>query len=151
MIIRDRIALGTFAGIAATVPALIVNFLSVQLGLAKWYSFQLSAGIYLHPGLTDSIQGMFLGAFVWMIPAAFMGVIVSYIISATGEDYWWLKGIGVTLVLMYLFIYGFLFTLGAAEIIPFDFATNMSVYVENVIYGVAVGYLVVRWGCVSKP
>ncbi len=149
MRIKDKIALGTFAGLIATVPALLTNYLSVQLGFSKWYSFQLSAGIYLHAGLTDSWQGLVLGALVWMIPSALLGVLVAYLISATGKDYWWLKGCGVTLTLMYLFIYGFLFTLGAAEIIPFDTSTNISVFIENTIFGLCAGYLVAKWGEVS--
>jgi hypothetical protein len=54
VIIRDRFTLGVLAGIVATVPALIVNTLSVALGFAKWYSHQIGGSIYLHPGLTDS-------------------------------------------------------------------------------------------------
>ena len=48
MIIRDRFTLGVLAGIVATVPALIVNTLSVALGFAKWYSHQIGGSIYLH-------------------------------------------------------------------------------------------------------
>lgn len=146
MVIRDRIALGVFAGITATIPSLLVNFLSVNLGFAKWYSHQISGGIYLHPGLTDSIQGIILGLLIWLIPAMTLGVITSYVIRATGEDYRWLKGIGVTLVCMHLIIYGFLYSLGGATIVPFDFATNISIYIENIIYGLTLGYLIKRWG-----
>jgi len=146
MVIRDRIALGVFAGITATIPSLLVNFLSVNLGFAKWYSHQISGGIYLHPGLTDSIQGIILGLLIWLIPAMTLGVITSYVIKATGEDFWWLKGIAVTLICMHLIVYGFLYSLGGATIVPFDFATNISIYIENIIYGLTLGYLIKRWG-----
>lgn len=149
MVIRDRIALGAFAGIIATIPSLILNVLSVQLGFAKWYSYQIGGSIYLHPGLTDSYQGFLLGTFVWLIPASALGIVTSYVIQATGEDYWWLKGIVITMIFMYLAIYGFLYTLGGATIVPFDFATNMSVYIENIIYGLSLGYLIKRWGRVG--
>lgn len=149
MVIRDRIALGTLAGLVATIPAFIVNMLSVALGFAKWYHYQIGGSIYLHPGLTDSPQGLILGTLVWLIPAMALGVITSYVIQATGEDFWWLKGIAVTLTCMYLIIYGFLYTLGGATIVPFDFATNISLYLENIIYGVTLGYLIKRWGKVT--
>jgi hypothetical protein len=90
----------------------MVNLLSVQLGLAKWYSYQISGSTYLHPGLTDSLQGFLFGSLVWLIPAMALGIITSYVIQATGEDYWWLKGVAVTMIFMYLVIYGFLYTLG---------------------------------------
>lgn len=149
MVIRDRIALGAFAGIIATIPSLIINFLSVQLAFAKWYSYQIGGSIYIHPGLTDSLQGFLLGTLVWLIPALALGIITSYVIQATGEDYWWLKGIAITMIFMYLVVYGFLYTLGGATIVPFDFATNMSVYIENIIYGLSLGYLIKRWGQIS--
>ncbi|NLP36060.1 MAG: hypothetical protein GX357_00195 [Firmicutes bacterium] len=149
MVIRDRIALGVLAGIIATIPAILVNMLSVNLGFAKWYSHQIGGSIYLHPGLTDSLQGFLLGALTWLIPAMALGIITSYVIKATGEDFWWLKGIAVTLICMHLIVYGFLYSLGGATIVPFDFATNISIYVENIIYGLTLGYLIKRWGKVT--
>jgi len=146
VVIRDRIALGVLAGLLATIPSFIVNTISVKLGFARWYSYQIGGSIYLHPGLTDSPQGLILGLLVWMIPAMILGVITSYVIQATGEDFWWLKGIGVTLTSMYLIIYGFLYSLGGAKIVPFDFATNISMYLENIVYGLSLGYLIKRWG-----
>lgn len=147
--IRDRIALGVVAGLLATIPSLIVNIISVNLGFARWYSHQIGGSIYLHPGLTDSPQGVILGLLVWIIPAMILGVITSYVIKVTGEDFWWLKGIAVTLTCMYLIIYGFLYSLGGARIVPFDFATNISIYIENVIYGLTLAYLIKRWGKVT--
>jgi len=149
VMIRDRIALGVVAGLLATIPSLIVNIISVNLGFARWYSHQIGGSIYLHPGLTDSPQGVILGLLVWIIPAMILGVITSYVIKVTGEDFWWLKGIAVTLTCMYLIIYGFLYSLGGARIVPFDFATNVSIYIENVIYGLTLAYLIKRWGKVT--
>ena len=85
--IRDRIALGVVAGLLATIPSLIVNIISVNLGFARWYSHQIGGSIYLHPGLTDSPQGVILGLLVWIIPAMILGVITSYVIKVTGEDF----------------------------------------------------------------
>jgi hypothetical protein len=141
--LEDRFALGFFSGILAVIPQLLFNFISVQLNFAKWYNFQISGSIYLHPGNTGTFPGMLLGALVWLIPAAMMGVLISYLIESTGEDFYWLKGIGVSLTIMFLIIYGFLFTLGGATIIPFDFATNFSMLIDNALYGLAAGYLVV--------
>ncbi|NLM46751.1 MAG: hypothetical protein GX200_08120 [Firmicutes bacterium] len=78
-----------------------------------------------------------------------LGIIASYVIRETGEDFWWLKGIAVTMICMHLIIYGFLYSLGGATIVPFDFATNLSIYFENIIYGLTLGYLVKRWGKVT--
>ncbi|NLM45958.1 MAG: hypothetical protein GX200_04060 [Firmicutes bacterium] len=149
MVIRDRFALGVVAGLVATIPLWIVNMISVNLGFARWYSYQIGGSIYLHPGHTDTLQGLLFGVMVWLIPAMILGVITSYLIKATGEDFWWLKGIAVTITIMFLIIYGFLYSLGGATIVPFDFATNMSMFVENIVYGITLGYLIKRWGKVA--
>ena len=149
--IRDRIALGTLAGIVGTIPSLILNYFSVQLGFAEFYSFQISGSIYLFPGLTDSVAGMFLGALIWLGFGAFLGIVIVYLFTYTGHDYWWLKGPLVAFVIMFVGIYGILYTAGAARIVPFDLATNLSEAVGNLIFGLFTAYLVVRWGSAIRP
>ncbi len=75
--IHDRIALGTLAGIVGTIPSLILNFISVQVGFAKFYSFQISSSIYLFPGLTDSLNGLILGGLIWLGFGALLGVLIT--------------------------------------------------------------------------
>ena len=55
----------------------------------------------------------------------------------------------VTLTCMYLIIYGFLYSLGGARIVPFDFATNVSIYIGSVICRLTLAYLIKRWGKVT--
>jgi hypothetical protein len=143
--IRDRFVLGALAGMVGTIPSLILNFFSVQLGLAKFYSFQISGSIYLFPGLTDSVAGMVLGALIWISFGAFLGVVIVYLLTYTGHDYWWLKGPLVAFVIMFVGIYGIMYTSGAARIVPFDLATNLSEAVGNLVFGFFTAYLVVRW------
>ena len=149
MNIKDRIALGTISGLLASIPSFVINFILVQIGFARWYSFQIGGSIYLHPENTNTLQGFIFGTLVWLIPASALGIIIAYVIRNTGEDFWWLKGIIITMVLMFLFTYGFLYTLGGATIVPFDFATNISVFIENVVFGLTASYLVKSWGKVK--
>lgn len=150
MNIRDRIALGTIAGIFGTIPQLIFNYFSVQLGYSKYYSFQLSSGTYLLKGFTDTTSGFVFGAIVWMFSAAFIGILIVYLLTFTGTDYWWLKGILVNNVIMFTFIYGFLFDMGAAEIVPLDIPTNYTTLIGNTLTGFSSAYLTVRWGSKLK-
>jgi hypothetical protein len=143
--IRDRIALGTIAGLIGTIPGLALNYISVQLGLSKFYSFQLTGSIYLFPGLTDSLFGYILGGMVWLTFGVFLGIAIIYLIEITGEDYWWLKGVVVSFGIMFVGIYGVLYTFGAARIVPFDIATNMTEAISNIIFGLFTAYLIVKW------
>ena len=46
---------------------------------------------------------------------------------------------------MYTIIYGLLLTLGAAKIVPFDVPTNMTHFINNIIFGISVSYLIIRF------
>lgn len=144
--IKDTLALGAFAGIIATIPQLIFDYLSVQLGFSKYYAFQISGSIYLVKELTDDFLGLVLGGLVWEATGMLLGVLTVLLMRSIGKDYWWLKGIFVANAVMYTVIYGFLFNLGGARIVPTDIPTNLTVFIGNIIFGVTLGYLIVRWG-----
>ena len=146
MVVKDRIALGTIAGIVATFPQLIFNFISVQLGFAKFYDYQVSSSVYLEKQLTYTIGGFFFGMMTWETVGAGMGIVTVYLIQSTGRAHWWLKGVLVSCLLMYTLVYGFFYALRAPNIVPWDLGTNWSIFIENIIFGVISGYLVVRWG-----
>lgn len=90
--------------------------------------------------------GLILGGLVWESQAILLGILTVYYIRATGTDYWWLKGLIISNVIMYTVVYGFLFTLGGAKIIPFNIPTNFTVLIGNVIFGLTLPYLIVRFG-----
>lgn len=144
--IKDSTALGAVAGIVATIPQLVFDFIMVQLGYSGYYAFQLSGSIYLLKRFTDDILGFVLGGIIWESMAMFLGIITVFYMRFTGKDYWWLKGIVVSNVIMFAAIYGFLYSLGAAKIVPFDIPTNFTVLIGNIIFGLTKSYLVVRWG-----
>lgn len=148
MIIHDKIALGTIAGIAGTIPSLVLNFISFKFGLTNYYSFQLAGGIYLLKPLTDSVSGLILGGIVWEAMGALLGIITAYLILATGKDFWWLKGIVVSNGIFFVLIYGFFFALGGQlvgpKVVPWDVKTNYTVLLENLLFGLTTSYLIVR-------
>lgn len=146
MIIRDTVALGASAGVLGTVPQLIFDFIAVQLGWSGYYAFQISGSIYLLKRFTDSFGGLILGGLVWESMAILLGILIVVTIRITGVDYWWLKGLAVSNIIMFIIIYGFLYTLGAAKIVPFDIQTNLTMFVGNVIFGLTASYLIMRLG-----
>lgn len=147
--IKDGTALGAISGILATIPQLIFDYLSVILGYSHYYAFQLSGSIYLLKKLTFMPAGLILGGVVWESQAILLGILTVYYIRATGTDYWWLKGLIISNAIMYTVIYGFLFSLGGAKIVPFNIPTNFTVLIGNVIFGLTLPYLIVRFGDVE--
>lgn len=144
--IKDGTALGAFSGILATIPQLLFDYLSVTLGYSNYYAFQLSGSIYLLKELTYMPAGLILGGLVWESQAILLGVITVYYLRATSTDFWWLKGLLVSNALMYTIIYGFLFTLGGAKIVPFNIPTNFTVLIGNTIFGLSIAYFIIRFG-----
>lgn len=144
--IKDGTALGAFSGILATMPQLIFDYLSVTLGYSHYYAFQLSGSIYLQKELTYMPAGLILGGLVWESQAILLGILTVYYIRATGTDYWWLKGLIISNAIMYTVIYGFLFSLGGAKIVPLNIPTNFTVLIGNVIFGLALAYFIVYFG-----
>lgn len=146
MVIKDKIALGTAAGIAATIPQLIVNVFLVIFGFSVYYSPQLAASVFIYKYLTYQLWGMLFGLLVWESMAAGLGIFTVYLIYWTGRDFWWLKGLLVSNTLMFIFMYGFYFGLGAPKIDPLDLGTNWSLFIENLVFGLGTSYLAIRWG-----
>jgi hypothetical protein len=150
ILIRDRFTLGFVSGVTGTIPGMLLSAVSVAVGLSRFYSYQLTGGIYLFPGLTDSLQGAILGSIVWLVIGGFGGILMAYLLKATGTDYWWLKCLMISVGVIYIAMYGFTFVMGNLRIVPFDFATNMTELICNIVYGLSAGYLILRWGVTSE-
>ncbi len=146
MVIHDKIALGTIAGLAGTIPQIVLDFISYQLGYAEYYSYQLAAGIHLAKPLVDTPLGILLGGILWELTGAIMGIFIVYFICQTGIDYWWVKGIILPNFIMFTIIYGFIFDMGGTKVIPLDIGTNFTELLGNTVFGLTTAYLAVRWG-----
>lgn len=145
MLIRDTYTRGIYAGLVGSLPALALDLVAVGSGLSSYYGFQLTGAIFLKPGLTDWAAGVVLGLILWFGVGAFLGVAVSYLLIWTGHDGWPIKGISLSLVAVYMLLYGVISAMGASTIVPFDLATNFTQLIENVITGFSVACLTVRW------
>lgn len=143
--IKDSTALGAFAGMAATIPQLIFDTIARILDYSNYYAFQISASIYIFKNLTNALSGFILGGIVWETTAILLGVVTVFYMKYTGTDYWWLKGLFVSNTIMFTVIYGFIYNLGAAKIVPFDIKTNITILIGNTIFGIVMSYLIVRW------
>lgn len=145
MVIRDRVALGVLAGVVGAIPQVILNLISRAVGFSKTYSFALAGGIFLKGKVTEEPGGILLGILLWLFTSAFVGLLIVLFFQKTGKDYWLLKGPLVTIIVMQLFIYGFAFNMANTKVIPVDVSTNISIFFENLVFGVVAGYLVARW------
>lgn len=145
MIIKDRVALGACAGTLGAIPQLLLNLIFHALNYSKTYFFTLAGGIFLREKVTDTVGGIFLGTALWLFTSSFVGFLMVLLFEKTGKDFWWLKGPLTVIMVMQILVYGFVFNMANTQIIPVDVPTNLSIFVENIIFGVVTGYLVKRW------
>lgn len=146
MRIKDEFALSFLAGFIACVPQIAFDTISVLAGYSKYYAFQIAAGVFLHNHLALTPLGIFMGAIIWIIAAIFISLITITVFRLTGKDYWWIKSPAVVLSIMFIGIYGFLFNLGAAEIVPYDIPTNFTILINNIIFSIVLGYSIIHYG-----
>lgn len=77
--------------------------------------------------------------------AADLGIASVVLIGWTRKTYWWLKGLLISNLIMFIFIYGFYYALGEPKIVPWDLTTNWSLFLENMVFDLCMTYLVVKW------
>lgn len=150
MVIRDKIALGTVAGLIGSIPQLIFQFTMLMLGISNYSSFQISGGIFLLEKYTKTIGGLIYGFIIWEIAAIFLGVVTVYVIESTGHAHAWFKGIVVSTAIMFIGVYGFVFEMGGSNIVPQDIPTNFVILIGNLIFGATTGYMILRLGRVER-
>ncbi|MGI6037931.1 MAG: hypothetical protein ACOYD6_06845, partial [Limnochordia bacterium] len=82
---------------------------------------------------------------VMLMPAILLGIILILVFRFTGREYWWLKGPCITIWLMHICVYGLLFSLGAAQIVPRDLHSSMAKLIGDGVFGITLGYLLARF------
>ncbi len=150
MKIKDPIALGAISGVLGSLSHLLLNFLSVQSGYSKFYSFQIAAGVFIAKDLTSKTMGLIIGAISWTIVSILLGVLTVLLFKFTGKDFWWLKGILITGALTYTGVFGVIFAMGGSNLNPTDIPTTLTSLLGNVVYGIFMGYLVLKLGDIKE-
>ncbi|MEW6622766.1 MAG: hypothetical protein AB1420_06530 [Bacillota bacterium] len=96
--IKDRILLGTVCGIASATIGKYINAAEYKLGLTDVQYNQLAATLFMPKNKINTPKGKLLGGIINNINVGSVGVLISYILSATGRDKAALKGMGVTAI-----------------------------------------------------
>lgn len=95
----DTVTRGALAGLAASIPFGALSWLLFALGLLPSTLFHYNAVFIIPPGTAVTALPLLLGAVLYLITGAVVGVGIAYLIRWTGPDYAWLKGAGVGAVL----------------------------------------------------
>ncbi len=103
--ISDRILLGIVSGIISGIPGRVLNRYEYHKGSTDIKYGQIAASFFLPKSKVNTKEGKLIGYIVNHINLGITGVIITYLLSATGRDKAILKGAGVTAA-AWLFVYG---------------------------------------------
>lgn len=95
----DIILRGGLAGIIGYTTCSVANLVLYFLRLLPYTGFHYNVLLFHAKGTPFTALTWASGIIAGYVAAAFVGVIISYLIEKTGFDYSWLKGLGVGIVL----------------------------------------------------
>lgn len=143
---RDRLVLGFCSGAAAQALKFPLTVLTRTLtGIPRYSDYNVAAGIFLTPARAMTLWGEAEGLVASLLIGGILGVLLVYLLTATGMDYWRFKGIGTGLF-AWIGLWGVLVNMRASHIVPTDFGSNMWTFVSYMLWGYLAAAFALRWG-----
>lgn len=111
--IEDRIILGIVSGIIGGIPGRLLNAVQYNIGLSDVKYGQMAANLFLPTEVINSKYGKVTASLVNHSMISITGVLITYVLSATGRDKAVVKGAGIATVL-WMSLFGLTARLGLA-------------------------------------
>lgn len=145
MKIKDRIALGVIAGLAASLPVRLTGMLAEKTSLRDFRYRSMAGTLVVPKSKINTLEGKIMGEVVNGIGLSLAGIVTAYLFSATGRDHCYLKGIGVS----YFFgvVLGGIFPkMGLVEKPKFNSRDAMFGILDHIIHGSTCALIVSKLG-----
>jgi len=144
--INDRIVLGTIAGLAGNAAKMMVDEVSVRLGISQRNYRSTAAGVWVSTHHeANCIQGQVLGTILDFGMGLLGGIGIVELLTLSGKDHHVGKGL-VAGISFGSIITAFLSAFAQNKVRPKDAATNLSYLLTHAIYGVVTTEVAVRLG-----
>ncbi len=142
--LKDRILAGTMAGMTASFLKTIPNIILWRMGVVEHMYLFIASSALISPEDVTKVWGLILGVVVDIITGGTLGLLIIYLLTFTGRDYWWYKGLIVGNI-VWLFGLGLAINFGAARIVPVDPIFRLTSLIEHQIFGLVGAYLIIKW------
>jgi hypothetical protein len=139
--INDRICLGILIGLLANIPKILNDELWYLRGDSKRRFSHLVAGIFLPYNEVKSKEGTGFGLYMDMFISSLLGIPLVYLLTYTGKDKSWIKGI-VTGLFGFSLFRGLLARTGIGKTYPKDVSTNVIMSISSLLWGITAGLLI---------
>lgn len=142
--IKDRIILGIVSGVIASLPGRFINALEYRTGLTDIQYDQMASSLFLPKNKIKTGEAKVTGSIINHTMVGLTGILITYLLSATGRDKAMIKGIGVTSAL-WITIYGLAPKFGVKVKSKKTFAPILS-FIDHALLGSLCGFFSSKLG-----
>lgn len=138
--LNDRVLIGGIAGALAFLTRDIYSFFAKLIGFAKFYVWQITAGVFMDKGQAATFWGNVVGILGDITFGAVVGIFFVYLLKLTNTKNILIKGWGTGLA-VWLLIYAILYKAlpSSAPVAPNDALSNLSAFVGHSFLGIGLG------------
>lgn len=145
---KDKYSLGIFLGLIANTIRVAFDYIAYYFNLTKYVPFHIASATFLPKSKVNSFLGLTIGIFGDYSVAAFFGLTIVYLLYYTGSEYSWIKGISIGL-LYWLLLFGMGLQFGLSRINPSDFGTNLTFFVNHILLGIVVVWIIKQYDLIT--
>lgn len=102
---NDSLTVGAVSGIIATIPILIINYITFRAGLSAVLFAEAGASIFVAPNDVALPMSLFIGYITNFVVGMILGVGIITLYRITGYDYYYMKALATGFVI-WLLIWG---------------------------------------------
>jgi hypothetical protein len=143
--IKDRILLGLISGLIGNIPKSLINEILFRKGTESKRYGNIVSGLFLSNLETQRKSGVIFGTVGDFVIASILGVPLVYLLSYTGKDKSWLKGILVA-ILGFGTFRGIMSKMGNFLSYPKDTQTNALMSMSSFLWGITTALTALKLG-----
>ncbi|ADL13053.1 hypothetical protein [Acetohalobium arabaticum] len=143
--IKDKYFSGIMTGILINIPINILDYIFYLLNINQYHMWQIAASAYFRIQDVDTVPALIVGAISDYSTAILLAITIVYLLSITGTDYFWAKGLSVGGI-WWLFAFGVMLRIKIGRIDPIDAGTNLYHVSEHMLFGVLVAWIITKYG-----
>jgi hypothetical protein len=143
--IKDRVALGVFAGLCGNLTKTAIDEISYQLKISQRSFRETASGVWVSKKQSRSAKGQVLGALLDFGMGTIGGIGTVYLLSKTGRDQLMIKGVASGIALGST-ITALVSAFPQNRARPKDAASNLSYMVSHAAYGIVTTYVAAKLG-----
>jgi len=141
--LKDKILVGSMAGIIATLFKAIPNLILWKLKIVPALYLHIAASSLILPKDVNRPIGIIIGLIADLITGGTIGILAAQGLKIFGCDYLAHKGLVIG-SLVWLFGFGVALNLGVAKINPSDPLLQLTSLIDHLIFGLITVYLIIK-------